>query len=35
MGNIPDLAKCYKVKALGKASEMKQLVRVVTLIEDQ
>ncbi len=35
MGNIPNLAKCYKVKAFRKGSEMKQLVRVVTLIEDQ
>jgi len=35
MGNIPNLAKCYKVKAPGKGNEMKQLVKVVTLIEDQ
>jgi hypothetical protein len=35
MGNIPNLAKCYKVGGPGKGNEMKQLVRVVTLIEDQ
>jgi hypothetical protein len=35
MGSIPNLAKCYKVGAPGKGSEMKQLDRVVTLIGDQ
>jgi hypothetical protein len=35
MGSVPNLAKCYKVEAPKKGSEMKQLVSVVTLIEDQ
>lgn len=35
MGSIPNLAKCYKVGPRGKGNKMKQLVRVVTLIENQ